>query len=205
MKETVDKECQERIQWILEQKAPSELVEKKNTGKKKKRSKPQNEKKPVVQEKKIEEKVEKQEKSEKMDDGFTVVTKGPMIHDVITIEKITSPSIFEESEEEGTNDEIISAAAFVEEEDAFEWNGYFIASLMTNRLSQEEIRNQKILLEYYKQQQQKKEKKKLEKQRSNKKKKGKKWIVCLTNVSIAVKNYSESDFCTERVLCSFST
>lgn len=43
-----------------------------------------------------------------------------------------------------------------------------------NRLTQEEIRNQKILLEYYKQQQQKKEKRKLEKMRSGKKKKGRK-------------------------------
>lgn len=52
--------------------------------------------------------------------------------------------------------------------------GRCILLQLSNRLTQEEIRNQKILLEYYKQQQQKKERRKLEKMRSGKKKKGRK-------------------------------
>ena len=61
---------------------------------------------------------------------------------------------------------------------------------MKCRLSPEEIRAQKILLEYYKMQQEKKEKRKSEKSRKGKKRS----IVCLRNVFVipkCIENCSE--------------
>ena len=66
---------------------------------------------------------------------------------------------------------------------------------MKDRLSPEEIRTQKILLEYYKMQQEKKEKRKLEKSKKGKKR----FIVCLRNAFIISKCAEE---CGEAFECS---
>lgn len=88
---------------------------------KKKKAKKTSEKQTIVPVQKGEKQPEKPVQPEKQDDGFTVVTKGAVIRDAIAIQKITSPSLFEESEEEGGMEEAMSVAALVDE-DVLEWN-----------------------------------------------------------------------------------
>lgn len=121
-----DKECLERIEWITNQSIPTEKKSQ-PVNKKKKRSKPQPNVVPSPVEKVVEKPAVKSVKpavKPKEDDGFQTVTKGVVIKDAISIKKLTSPSIFEESDKD---DDDLIPEVLIDDDDISEWNGYMFS------------------------------------------------------------------------------
>lgn len=116
-----EKECLERIDWIVSQTIPTEKKSQ-PVNKKKKRSKPQQNVVPSPAVEKVAEKpaVKPAVKPKEEDDGFQTVTKGVIIKDAISIKKLTSPSIFEESDKD---DDDVIPEVLIDDDDISEWNG----------------------------------------------------------------------------------
>ena len=125
VKNECDSEVLKRIEWIVSQTVPTKTNNIEIAKKKKKKSKSQSTSKdvPIKPEKQQTQQVQQAQqiqskKKEKIDDGFTVVTKGAVIRNAISIQKIASPSLFEESDPE----EEMPIPIVIEDDDVAEWN-----------------------------------------------------------------------------------
>ena len=125
MKNECDSEVLKRIEWIVSQTVPTKTNNIEIAKKKKKKSKSQSTSKDVSIKPEKQQTQQAQQaqqiqskKKEKIDDGFTVVTKGAVIRNAISIQKITSPSLFEESDPE----EEMPVPIVIEDDDVAEWN-----------------------------------------------------------------------------------
>ena len=125
VKNECDSEVLKRIEWIVSQTVPTKTNNIEIAKKKKKKSKSQSTSKdvPIKPEKQQTQQVQQAQqiqskKKEKIDDGFTVVTKGAVIRNAISIQKIASPSLFEESDPE----EEMPVPIVIEDDDVAEWN-----------------------------------------------------------------------------------
>ena len=125
MKNECDSEVLKRIEWIVSQTVPTKTNNIEIAKKKKKKSKSQSTSKdvPIKPEKQQTQQTQQTQqiqskKKEKIDDGFTVVTKGAVIRNAISIQKIASPSLFEESDPE----EEMPIPIVIEDDDVAEWN-----------------------------------------------------------------------------------
>lgn len=125
MKNECDSEVLKRIEWIVSQTVPTKTNNIEIAKKKKKKSKSQSTSKdvsikPEKQQTQQAQQVQQiqSKKKEKIDDEFTVVTKGAVIRNAISIQKIASPSLFEESDPE----EEMPIPIVIEDDDVAEWN-----------------------------------------------------------------------------------
>lgn len=125
VKNECDSEVLKRIEWIVSQTVPTKTNNIEIAKKKKKKSKSQSTSKdvsikPEKQQTQHAQQVQQiqSKKKEKIDDGFTVVTKGAVIRNAISIQKIASPSLFEESDPE----EEMPIPIVIEDDDVAEWN-----------------------------------------------------------------------------------
>ena len=125
VKNGCDSEILKRIEWIVSQTVPTKTNNIEIAKKKKKKSKSQSTSKdvPIKPEKQQTQQAQQAQqiqskKKEKIDDGFTVVTKGAVIRNAISIQKIASPSLFEESDPE----EEMPVPIVIEDDDVAEWN-----------------------------------------------------------------------------------
>ena len=128
VKNGCDSEILKRIEWIVSQTVPTKINNTEIVKKKKKKSKSQStskdvsikpEKQQTQQTQQAQQTQQIQSKTkEKNDDGFTVVTKGAVIRNAISIQKIASPSLFEESDPE----EEMPVPIVIEDDDVAEWN-----------------------------------------------------------------------------------
>lgn len=125
MKNECDSEVLKRIEWIVSQTVPTKTNNIEIAKKKKKKSKSQSTSKDVSIKPEKQQTQQAQQaqqiqskKKEKIDDGFTVVTKGAVIRNAISIQKIASPSLFEESDPE----EEMPIPIVIEDDDVAEWN-----------------------------------------------------------------------------------
>ena len=125
MKNECDSEVLKRIEWIVSQTVPTKTNSIEIAKKKKKKSKSQSTSKdvsikPEKQQTQQAQQVQQiqSKKKEKIDDGFTVVTKGAVIRNAISIQKIASTSLFEESDPE----EEMPVPIVIEDDDIAEWN-----------------------------------------------------------------------------------
>ena len=125
VKNECDSEVLKRIEWIVSQTVPTKTNNIEIAKKKKKKSKSQSTSKdvPIKPEKQQTQQAQQAQqiqskKKEKIDDGFTVVTKGAVIRNAISIQKIASPSLFEESDPE----EEMPVPIVIEDDDVAEWN-----------------------------------------------------------------------------------
>lgn len=125
MKNECDSEVLKRIEWIVSQTVPTKTNSIEIAKKKKKKSKSQSTSKDVSIKPEKQQTQQAQQaqqiqskKKEKIDDGFTVVTKGAVIRNAISIQKIASPSLFEESDPE----EEMPIPIVIEDDDVAEWN-----------------------------------------------------------------------------------
>lgn len=119
VKNGCDSEILKRIEWIVSQTVPTKTNNTEIVKKKKKKSKSQSTSKDVsIKPEKQQTQQIQSKKKEKIDDGFTVVTKGAVIRNAISIQKIASPSLFEESDPE----EEMPVPIVIEDDDVAEWN-----------------------------------------------------------------------------------
>ena len=125
VKNECDSEVLKRIEWIVSQTVPTKTNNIEIAKKKKKKSKSQSTSKDVSIKPEKQQTQQAQQsqqiqskKKEKIDDVFTVVTKGAVIRNAISIQKIASPSLFEESDPE----EEMPIPIVIEDDDVAEWN-----------------------------------------------------------------------------------